>query len=132
MEVAAIVGSQPQKNEGCSSLETTVYVHNQLARAEGIPVIGFLTVSPLRIGMSIVEIIAGLAAAILFGVFAAMSFTFAVSCGCGASVSEWNFNRAVESFSHAYIGFWGVILSVFNVATLGVLGACDGTKFDQK
>ena len=85
-------------------------VQRSLSTGQAIPVVGPLVVSPIKAVFSVAQLIAGIAGSILFGTLAIVS----------------NFTRpldeiAFKSLQHAGLGLIGLMYSVSNMLSLGIV-----------
>jgi hypothetical protein len=94
-------------------------VQGFLSKAQSIPIVGVIP-SAVKLGVSIVEIVAGLATCIIFGIIALM------------------FNQPIEAMalnlglSHAMKGIHSFQYGLANIVTLGFLAFKDGTFYDRE
>lgn len=85
-------------------------VQRNLSTAQAFPILGPIFVSPVKALVSVVQLIVGTVAAIIFGSMTIVS-------------SNRIFNqKAFKSSEHAEMGLYGFIYSVSNFMTLGIVG----------
>ena len=85
-------------------------IHYHLTKAEGIPVVGVCMVSPVKVVVSLVQAVASLALAIIFGVLAALTN------------NKWLTEKYGELIGQVTMGVGSLIGSAVNILTLGVSG----------
>lgn len=86
-------------------------VQNGLLRAQAVPVVGPFVVSPVKLSISLVQMIMGLVGTIFFGM---LTFVFCCSNCCAL--------KAKASFNHIQMGGKGFMHSLLNILSLGCLG----------
>lgn len=82
-----------------------------LSRGQAIPIVGLL-VSPIKIAVGIVQVVAGIA----IGVFAGLGFLI--------TKSQPLINVAEFGFNEMFVGGSSIGYAVANIVTLGILGFC--------
>ncbi len=81
-----------------------------LSVAQATPIMGPLLVSPVKAVVSIAQLIVGVVGSIFFGFFAALTFNDRLG------------ELAFKSLCHAGMGFLGLLYSVSNFVSLGIIG----------
>lgn len=94
-------------------------VQTGLSKLQAIPVAGPLIFSPVKAGLSHVQMIAGFA----LGIFAGMAATAAAIVGADRLAGRLA-DISVFGFAESIKGFGSLFYACANMATLGILGLC--------
>ncbi|HEV8051012.1 MAG TPA: hypothetical protein VGP47_00845 [Parachlamydiaceae bacterium] len=94
-------------------------IQRSLSSLQAIPVIGPLVFSPIKMGVSVAEMISGFAIGIIFGIGATVSN----SIGANSLCNELGI-ISLRGFGHALTGFASLFYGASNLATLGLVGGC--------
>ena len=86
-----------------------------LGEAQAFPILGPAIASPVKAGVGLVEVVGGIAGAVIFGSCAT------VVGFCGGS-NEWLSNRTIESGLYVGMGAASTVYGLSNMITLGITG----------
>lgn len=95
-------------------------IQRDLSQSQSIPVVGPICISPIKAVVSIAQIIAGLAGTILFGPIAYFTHNNELAL------------LSVHSFLYLGTGIIGLLYSVTNMLTLGILGLSIERKMEDR
>ncbi|MES2200193.1 MAG: hypothetical protein V4489_08510 [Chlamydiota bacterium] len=109
-------GAFTPQEEAIDSRTSGMYTFQRtLDLGQCIPVFGPVMVSPVKVGVSVVEVVGGVAGAALLGSAA----FFAGQAGCANNCLN---KSALNSMYHIGLGSVNMVYGVSNICSLGVIG----------
>lgn len=91
-------------------LESAWETQRTLSTYQSYPIIGAIAVSPIKLIISTVQAVGGVALSIIFGTLAALTFN--------DTLAEWT----LKAGGHAIMGLGGFMYSISNMISLGLVG----------